>query len=167
MLATGAGALAGSALGTAAGHAAADTWNEHHAEDASQAEVQQTEEEVQQPEEDVQQPEEVTVISTEDIATDDILVEPEEDPDQINVMYGGPEIIETDGPILIDIEPDMYGGPDMYDPDPALDIETPGNTDDILLIDITDDALLSDEGDDLPDNIDTGNFDVCDDIYLA
>ena len=152
MLATGAGALAGSALGTAAGHAAADAWNEHHTEEAaSQTEVQQTEEDVQQPEE------EVTVISTEDITTDDILIEPEEDPDQINVMYGGPEMIETDGPILIDIEPDMYGGPDMYDPDPFLDIETPN---------ITDDILLSDVSNDLPDNIDTGNFDVCNDTYL-
>lgn len=153
MLATGAGALAGSALGTAAGHAAADAWNEHHAEEAaSQTEVQQTEEDVQQPEE------EVTVISTEDITTDDILIEPEEDPVQINVMYGGPEMIETDGPILIDIEPDMYGGPDMYDPDPFLDIETPN---------ITDDILLSDVSNDLPDNIDTGNFDVYNDTYLV
>ena len=164
MLATGAGALAGSALGTAAGHAAADTWNEHHAEEASQAEVQQTEEEVQQteeevqqPEEDVQQPEEeVTVISTEDITTDDILIEPEDEP--IAPVYGGPGMVEPEDIEPIDIVVDMYGGPAMYDPEPLLDIETPN---------ITDDILLSDVSDDLPDNIDTGNFDVCNDTYLV
>ena len=58
----------------------------------------------------------------------------------------------------IDIVVDMYGGPAMYDPDPLLDIETPN---------ITDDILLSDVSDDLPDNIDTGNFDVCNDTYLV
>ena len=154
MLATGAGALAGSALGTAAGHAAADTWNEHHAEDASQAEVQQTEEEVQQPEEDVQQPEEEVTYF--DITTDDILIEPEDEP--IAPVYGGPGMVEPEDIEPIDIVVDMYGGPAMYDPDPLLDIETPN---------ITDDILLSDVSDDLPDNIDTGNFDVCNDTYLV
>ena len=127
-LATAAGALTGSTLGIVAGYAATNASDEHHTH-------VETQEEMLQPQE------EVSVISPDDITTDDILIESEVEP--IAPIYGGSPMIEPEGPMPIDI------GPDMYDPDP-----------------------LSDEGYILPDDLDTGNFDapnhdVFDDTYMA
>ena len=141
MLKTATAAMAGSAIGTTAGHVAANALNKETAEI---------------PQEEVQQVEVTVLPTTEDITANDVHIEPEDEP--IAPVYGGPGMVEPEDIEPIDIVVDMYGGPAMYDPEPLLDIETPN---------ITDDILLSDVSDDLPDNIDTGNFDVCNDTYLV
>lgn len=111
MLATAGGLLVGSALGTAAGHIVADVWDGNSIEEGLQEEVQQQEEEV-------------TILSVEDIVNDEVYIGPEVEP--VAVVYGGPPVTENPGDIMeIDIEPDMYGGPDMYDPGFEVDIDQP------------------------------------------
>ncbi|MBM6882266.1 hypothetical protein [Bacteroides caecigallinarum] len=105
MLKTATAAMTGSAIGTTAGHVAANALNKETAE---------------VPQEEVQQ-EEVTVLpTTEDITANDVHIEPGDEP--IEVVYGGPpienDIILIDDTdldnILIDDTYCMYGGPAMY-----------------------------------------------------
>ena len=101
MLKTATAAMAGSAIGTTAGHVAANALNKETAEI---------------PQEEVQQVEVTVLPTTEDITANDVHIEP------IEVVYGGPPI-ENDIVLIDDTDLDiiliddtycMYGGPAMY-----------------------------------------------------
>ena len=105
MLKTATAAMAGSAIGTTAGHVAANALNKETAEI---------------PQEEVQQVEVTVLPTTEDITANDVHIEPEDEP--IEVVYGGPPI-ENDIVLIDDTDLDiiliddaycMYGGPAMY-----------------------------------------------------